>query len=144
MQTQTETQTQSEIADVVRRKTVDLCEAIVQEPQFQNIRQRVDQFMSNPAAQSQYEKLSEKGRALHEKQHSGAQLTPREVAEFDSEREALFANPVAKGFLDAQEQMHELQQSVSQLVTKTFELGRVPSESDLEEGSCGHGCGCHH
>jgi hypothetical protein len=29
-------------------------------------------------------------------------------------------------------------------VTKTFELGRVPSEEDLQEGSCGHGCGCHH
>jgi hypothetical protein len=29
-------------------------------------------------------------------------------------------------------------------VSKTFELGRVPEESDMESGSCGSGCGCHH
>ncbi len=41
--------------------------------------------------------------------------------------------------------MQKLQQSVSQYVSKTFELGRVPEESDLESsGSCGSGCGCHH
>lgn len=137
-------QTQSQIEDVVRRKTVELCEAIVQQPEFQSIRQRVDKFMADNDAQRQYQNLSEKGRALHEKQHQGVQLNNVEIAEFDSEREALFRNPVAKGFLDAQEEMHELQQGVHQFVSKTFELGRVPSETDLEEGSCGEGCGCHH
>lgn len=103
--------------------------------------------MGDPKAQQQYQNLSEKGRSLHEKQHQGVQLDAAEIADFDSQREALFRNPVAKGFIDAQEEMHELQQGVHQYVSKTFELGRVPSESDLQEnedGSCGHGCGCHH
>ena len=136
------TNTQTE--DVVRQKAVELCETIVQQPQFQSIRQRVDTFLADARAQQQYQSLTEKGRSLHERQHQGLPLDGREVAAFDSERDAFLNNPVGKGFIEAQEEMHELQQEVQQLVTKTFELGRVPSEEDLQEGSCGHGCGCHH
>jgi cell fate (sporulation/competence/biofilm development) regulator YlbF (YheA/YmcA/DUF963 family) len=137
-------QTTTQIEDAVRQKTLELCETIVQQPQFQSIRQRVESFMADSAAQRQYQSLNEKGRALHERQHEGMPLDAREIAAFDSERDAFLSNPVAKGFIDAQEEMHELQQGVQQMVTKTFELGRIPSEEDLQEGSCGHGCGCHH
>ena len=137
-------QTQTQIEDAVRQKTLELCEAIVSQPQFQSIRQRVETFMADSAAQAQYQSLNEKGRALHERQHEGMPLDAREIAEFDSERDAFLSNPVAKGFVDAQEEMHELQHGVQKMVTKTFELGRIPSEEDLQEGSCGHGCGCHH
>ena len=137
-------QTTTQIEDAVRQKTLELCETIVQQAQFQNIRQRVDSFMADSAAQQQYQSLNEKGRALHERQHQGLPLDGKEIAAFDSERDAFLSNPVAKGFIDAQEEMQGLQQEVQQLVTKTFELGRVPAEEDLQEGSCGHGCGCHH
>jgi hypothetical protein len=53
------------------------------------------------------------------------------------------ANPVARGFLDAQQQMHKTQETVMKFVSKTFELGRVPTMEDMQEGSCGTGCGCH-
>jgi hypothetical protein len=39
--------------------------------------------------------------------------------------------------------LHEVQESVTKLVNKTLELGRMPTEEDLG-GGCGHGCGCHH
>jgi cell fate (sporulation/competence/biofilm development) regulator YlbF (YheA/YmcA/DUF963 family) len=137
-------QTITQIEDSVRQKTLELCETIVRQPQFQSIRQRVDSFMADPGAQRQYQSLTEKGRSLHERQHQGVPLDGKEVAAFDSERDAFLNNPVAKGFIDAQEEMHQLQQEVQQVVSKTFELGRVPAEEDLQEGSCGHGCGCHH
>jgi cell fate (sporulation/competence/biofilm development) regulator YlbF (YheA/YmcA/DUF963 family) len=137
-------QTNTLTEDVVRQKTLELCETIVQQPQFQSIRQRVESFMADSAAQQQYQSLSEKGRSLHERQHQGLPLDGNEIAAFDSERDAFLNNPVGKGFIDAQEEMHELQQGVQQFVSKTFELGRVPSDEDLQAGSCGHGCGCHH
>ncbi|HEY3864029.1 MAG TPA: YlbF family regulator [Verrucomicrobiae bacterium] len=137
-------QTNTQIDDPVRQKTLELCETIIQQAQFQNIRRRVESFMADNGARQQYESLSEKGRSLHERQHQGLPLDGREVAAFDTERDALLSNPVAKGFIDAQEELQELQQGVQQYVSKTFELGRVPSEEDLQEGSCGHGCGCHH
>jgi hypothetical protein len=40
--------------------------------------------------------------------------------------------------------MHQVQQSVHHFVSKTLELGRMPTEDELEAGSCGHGCGCSH
>jgi cell fate (sporulation/competence/biofilm development) regulator YlbF (YheA/YmcA/DUF963 family) len=84
-----------------------------------------------------------KGQALQEKQHHGQQLEPAEISAFEQDRDALLKNPVAAGFLDAQEEMHDLQHSVQKFVAKTIELGRIPSPEDLES-SCGNGgCGCH-
>jgi cell fate (sporulation/competence/biofilm development) regulator YlbF (YheA/YmcA/DUF963 family) len=137
-------QTNTQMEDAVRRKTVELCETIVQQPQFQSIRRRVESFMADADARQQYQSLSEKGQALHERHHQGLPLDGREVAAFDDERDAFLSNPVAKGFMDAQEELHELQQGVQQYVAKTFELGRVPTEEDLQESSCGEDCGCHH
>jgi cell fate (sporulation/competence/biofilm development) regulator YlbF (YheA/YmcA/DUF963 family) len=130
--------------ELVRQKTRELCQAIIQAPEFQNIRRSIDSFMSDAAAQLQYQNLSEKGRQLHSKQEQGLPLDGREIAAFDSEREAFFRNPVAKDFVDAQQHMHHVQEEVSQFVSKTFELGRVPSDEEMDNGSCGHGCGCHH
>jgi cell fate (sporulation/competence/biofilm development) regulator YlbF (YheA/YmcA/DUF963 family) len=135
---------QTQIDDAVRQKTMELCEAIVQQPQFQSIRQRVDSFMADSKSQEQYQSLTEKGRSLHEKQHQGQPLDGQEIAAFESERDALLSNPIAKAFIDAQDEMHEMQEGVHKVVQKTFELGRVPSDEDLQDGSCGHGCGCHH
>jgi cell fate (sporulation/competence/biofilm development) regulator YlbF (YheA/YmcA/DUF963 family) len=137
-----ETNVQTE--DAILQKTRELCETIVQQPEFQGIRRQVDSFMADAKAQQQYESLSEKGRHLHHKQQQGLQLAPAEIAAFDAEREALLRNPVAKGFVDAQEAMHHMQEEVNQFLSKTFELGRVPTSEDLESGSCGSGCGCHH
>ena len=137
-------QTIAQIEDAVRQKTLELCEIIVQQPQFQSIRQRVDSFMADPKAQQQYQSLTEKGRSLHEKQHQGLPLDGREIAAFESERDALLGNPVAKAFIDAQEEMHEMQEGVHTVINKPFELGRLPADEDLKGGSCGEGCGCHH
>lgn len=107
------------------------------------MRERLDAFAADSAAQKQYETLSERGEYLQHRQQQGAQLTDAEIAEFEKTREAFFSNPVAKGFVDAQQQMHKMQDTVSGYVRKTLEMGRVPSAEDMDAGSCGHGCGCH-
>jgi cell fate (sporulation/competence/biofilm development) regulator YlbF (YheA/YmcA/DUF963 family) len=81
---------------------------------------------------------------LQQKQHQGHALEPAEISDFESKREALLKNPVATSFLDAQEELHKLQSSIQKQISKTIELGRLPVAADLEEGSCGSGCGCHH
>ena len=85
-----------------------------------------------------------RGQVLQEKQHHGQPLDPTEIAAFEKDRDALLKNPVASGFLDAQEEMNELQTSVKKKVAKSIELGRIPTAEELSEGgSCGSGCGCH-
>jgi cell fate (sporulation/competence/biofilm development) regulator YlbF (YheA/YmcA/DUF963 family) len=100
--------------------------------------------MADAKAQAQYERLSEKGRSLHERQHQGLELPAADISAFEAERDEFLRNPVAKGFMEAQEAMHHIQESVNQFVGKTFELGRVPTPEDMEGGSCGADCGCHH
>ena len=130
-------------ANAIIEKTRELCQVILDQPEFQTIRQRITEFMSDDEAKSQYQFLSEQGEVLQLKQQQGLPLTPEEIAEFENRREAFLTNPTAKGFLDARQQMQQMQESVDQYVAKTFELGRLPEENDFQSGSCGSGCGCH-
>ena len=130
----------------VETKTQELCEAILEHLETGGIRKRIDSFLADAPTRGQYESLMNKGQALQEKQHSGQTLEPSEISSFEQERDALLKNPVASAFLDAQEEMHELQHHVQKHVGKTIELGRIPSPEDLDGGCCGGnggGCGCH-
>src|SRR4051812_9959002 len=130
---------------VIVQKTKELCEAILGQPDYQNIRTRVTKFIGDEKARGQFDALNEKGDFLHHKQHQGVRLSDAEIKDFEKDRDAAMANPAIREFLDAQREMHKIQESVSQYVSKTFELGRVPNEGDFEAegGSCGEGCGCH-
>jgi cell fate (sporulation/competence/biofilm development) regulator YlbF (YheA/YmcA/DUF963 family) len=128
----------------IEDKTKELCQTIIDQPEMISIRKRIDTFLSDPGARGQYEAVMSKGQALQEKQARSQPLESAEIADFEKHRDALQNNSVARGFLDAQEELHELQHSIQKQVSKTLELGRVPGEDDLSEGSCGHGCGCHH
>jgi cell fate (sporulation/competence/biofilm development) regulator YlbF (YheA/YmcA/DUF963 family) len=125
-------------------KTRELCEAIIEHLETGGIKRRIDTFLADASARGAYESLMSKGQALQEKQHAGQALEPAEISAFETDRDALLKNPVAAGFLDAQEEMHDLKHLVQKQVSKTIELGRIPTAEDLSEGgSCGHGCGCH-
>lgn len=128
----------------VIQKTRELCQTLLDQPDVQSMRQRIDAFVADDQAKTQYDALMLKGQALQEKQQQGAALSHDEITEFENHREAFVKNPVARGFLDAQEEMNQLQQSLGKYVSKTFELGRVPGPEDFDSGSCGSGCGCHH
>ena len=130
---------------IIEDKARELCETIVAQPQWNSIRTRIDAFLSDDTARGQFDEVNRKGQSLHEKQHSGQPLNGQEVADFEQKRDALLKNPVARGFLEAQDELHEIQHSVQKYVSKTLQLGRVPTSADFkEEGSCGEGCGCHH
>jgi cell fate (sporulation/competence/biofilm development) regulator YlbF (YheA/YmcA/DUF963 family) len=128
----------------IEEKMRELCQTIIAQPEMISIRKRIDTFMADDSTRGQYETLMGKGQALQEKQQHGQQLAPAEISEFEKSRETLLKNPVATGFLDAQEEMHVMQSFIQKHISKTLELGRLPAAADLEEGSCGSGCGCHH
>jgi len=131
------------LAPNVQAKLEELCRAILAEPAFEGARLRVEQFLINDAARTQYARVSEAGESLHHKQSQGVQLSDAEVSEFEKDRDSLLQNPVARGFLEAQEELQEYQRTINRFVGKTLELGKLPADEDLE-GGCGHGCGCHH
>ena len=73
----------------------------------------------------------------------GLEITEEEIADFEKLREELLSNPVICGFHDAQEEVQQLQDKIPQVIAKSFELGRVPSQEDFDFCSDGFGhCGC--
>jgi cell fate (sporulation/competence/biofilm development) regulator YlbF (YheA/YmcA/DUF963 family) len=125
----------------VLEKTQALCQTILDQPSMKTMRQRIDAFMGDEMARGQYETVMHKGRALHEKQHQSLPLSGEEISDFESSRDALLANPVAKGFIDAQEEMHGLRDTIHDYVSKTIELGRLPKPEDFEQSGCCGGNG---
>jgi cell fate (sporulation/competence/biofilm development) regulator YlbF (YheA/YmcA/DUF963 family) len=127
------------------RKTKELCQTILDEPSMRTLRQRIDAFMGDDATRAQYEGLVSKGQTLQQKQQSSTPLTGDEISDFEQQRDLVLKNPVARGFLDAQEEMHHVQESIQKYVSKTLQMGRLPSEEEMAEGCCGnHECGCSH
>ena len=130
------------IENAVIDKTRELCQTILDQPEYQAIRRQVDAFMNDEKAQEQYQMLSSKGEYLQHKQAQNLPLSGEEIADYESHREAFFNNPVARDFVGAQQAIHKMQETVAQYVSKTYELGRIPNTDDFDSGGCGHGCGC--
>lgn len=125
-------------------KTRELCQTILDQPEFQNLQKQITAFMTNDQVQEKYRFVAEKGQMLRQKQEQGQELGQAEIDDFEKHRDELLAHPVAKEFFEAQETMHDMKKSVTQYVSKTLELGRIPEESEITAGSCGSGCnGCH-
>ena len=129
----------------IQRKTRELCQTILDQPDLRAARERIDAFMGDEKTRSDYDSLINKGQALQQKQQMAQPLSGEEVTDFEQHRDSLLKNPVARGFLDAQEELHRVQDTIHKYVSKTLELGRLPSEDELSDGCCNHGgCGCSH
>ena len=129
----------------IAQKTRELYQAILNEPSVKALRQHIDNFMADEKTRAHYDDLIAKGQALQQKQQSAVPLTGEEISDFEQRRDTLLKNPVARGFIDAQQELHEVRESIQKYVGKTIELGRLPSEEELSEGCCSHdGCGCGH
>ena len=120
----------------------DLCQAIVEQADFQSLKEKLDAFMADEYLKFQFQQVNDLGNLLQMKQSQGMELKPEEIEQFEKLREEVLGNPIAQGFLDAQQQMQQLHQMVGRFLDKTFELGRRPDYDDVHDGSCG-GCGCH-
>ncbi|MCD6338798.1 MAG: YlbF family regulator [Verrucomicrobia bacterium] len=125
---------------VLVEKTLALCKEIVALPDFAEFRKDIDTFLGDEKAQDLYREAAEQGESLYYKQRQGAPIDNAEIEQYEQKRQALFANDIARRFLEAQETMQRVQDLVARYVTKTMELGRVPGPEDFE--GCGAGCSC--
>jgi len=126
-------------------KTKELCAQIASDPSFLKLQADVERFLGDDSARLQYQSVHERGEELHHKQHAGVELGASEIREFESARDALFENEIARDFLSAQRELETLQKEIGKYVGSTIELGRVPTAEELSDkggGCCGGGCGC--
>jgi cell fate (sporulation/competence/biofilm development) regulator YlbF (YheA/YmcA/DUF963 family) len=125
-------------------KTKELCAQIASDPSFLKLQADVERFLADDSARLQYQSVHERGEELHHKQHAGVELGASEIREFESARDALFENEIARDFLSAQRELETLQKQIGKYVGGTIELGRLPTSDELAEksgGCCGGGGG---
>ena len=67
---------------VIVQKTRELCQSILDHPEFQTLRRDIDSFMANDGAKNDYQALVEKGEELNHKQHQGVSLSPDEITAY--------------------------------------------------------------
>ncbi len=125
----------------IHSKTLELCAAIAEDTQFQKLQADVERFLADDSAKLEYQSVHEKGEELHHKQHAGVELGAAEIKAFEAARDALFDNEVAADFMDAQRTLESIQKNISKYVSMTLELGRVPSDEEIEQANSGGCCG---
>jgi cell fate (sporulation/competence/biofilm development) regulator YlbF (YheA/YmcA/DUF963 family) len=128
----------------IDEKIQDLCEAILGDSEYQERASHIEALLADPDSKADYVNFAQKGDEMHQKQHSGQEVTDGDLDEYEVLRKAAEDNPMVKSFMDAQSELNALHQKVSKYVSKTIENGKVPTteEMNAKEGCCGGGCGC--
>ena len=151
METETQTPKAAEAAEPqtcldlkpIAEGTNQLCEAIVSQEGFAELYKKIDAFINDEKLKYEYGMLNDRGALLQQKQQAGMEIAEDEMADFEKLREEFMANPVATQFLEAQEEVQQVQDRIHQVIAKTFEIGRVPQSEDFDFCSDGFGnCGC--
>jgi len=120
--------------------TRELCARIASDPMFLKLQASVERFLNDDAARIQYQDVNTRGEDLHQKQQAGIQLGAAETRDFETARDALLENAVAREFIEARRELESLQKELRKYIGMTLELGRVPTADDLAEASDGGGC----
>lgn len=125
----------------VDTKARELCQFIVDQPEFAAARGNIEAFLENAEAQQIYRAWQEKGQELHRMSHEGLQPNDGDLQEMERLRESVTNNEVASDFTEAESQMNGTFSGVTKLLQQTLQLGRVPSVEEMnpESGCCGGG-----
>ena len=128
---------------LIEEKTRELCAAIVAYPGFAEMFRKMDAFMNDELAKFEFQMVNDRAQLLQQKQSSGLAISPEELADFEALRDSVLSKPVATEFLAAQDELQVLQQLFYPMLSKTFEVGRVPEPEDFLNDCCNQGCGTH-
>ncbi|MFT4690585.1 MAG: YlbF family regulator [Verrucomicrobiia bacterium] len=120
-------------------KILDLCGAIAGHAQFNDLCGSINNFMSDEKLKYEYQMLNEMGEILQQKQQMGGEISPEEIARFESVRDSFTGNDIAMKFVNAQETVTKMQDHILRHVQKTFEVGRKPTADEMMDGMC---CDC--
>ena len=127
----------------IKHSTEQLCESIVNQKGFAELYKKIETFINNEKLKYEYGVLNDRGALLQQMQQNSMEIKEEEIVEFEKLREEFMNNPVATDFLEAQEEVQQLQDKIHQVIAKSFEIGRVPQSEDFDFCSDGFGhCGC--
>ncbi|MGB0580465.1 MAG: YlbF family regulator [Limisphaerales bacterium] len=117
-------------------KIRELCQTLVDHKDFQAWTGNIKTFMEDEKAKFEYQMINELGGMLQQKQSMGAEITEEEAGKFESLRESFTKNENAMAFVKTQERLQQMQDHILRHVQRTFEVGHVPTDEEMEEGMC--------
>jgi cell fate (sporulation/competence/biofilm development) regulator YlbF (YheA/YmcA/DUF963 family) len=123
-------------------KAKELCQSLLEDPNLKEVFSSIDSFMEDDEAKGLFSEMQTKGESLQMKQQSGVELTAGEVEEYNKIREKMLENDTANAFVQAQESIQSVHQTLGNWVSLVFENGRMPTDEEFA-GHCGPRCGCH-
>ncbi len=132
----------------ILEKTRELCELLLDSPEFHENTSKIRAFFSDDEAKSRYQHFHELSELLQQKQQAG-ELTDADINEYTDTLTALKEDSITGSFMTAEAAMNGIAQQISMHVSKTLEFGRLPTPEELEapQGGCcggsgGGSCGC--
>ncbi len=128
--------------EVLDQRIRELCEAIVAQEGFADLHRKTDAFLRDEGAKYQFSILNDVGGYLQQKQALGAELSEDEVGHYEGLRKAALEKSVIVEFAEAQQGVQGIQDRILRMVSKTFEVGRVPVHEDFSDETC-QSCGTH-
>ena len=131
------------LPESVENKTLELCSALTQDPEFPALFQKVERYLADVGAQFQLNQFQEVNQLLQHKHSMGAELTGEEINHYEGLRQVVLGSEVIREFVEAQEKIQALQDGIHRFLSKTFQLGRVPVAEDFFEETCTSDCGHH-
>ncbi|MCZ7591679.1 MAG: YlbF family regulator [Kiritimatiellae bacterium] len=104
----------------VVEKTKELCQTILDQPAYQDMKRTIEEFLADDAVRGQYNALCDLQDELQHKHHHGVDITEAEAIEFQRQEAMFLENPVAQAFIDAQRAMQKIEATVGAYIRKTF------------------------
>lgn len=117
-------------------KIRELCQAMADHKDFSEMCGHIKAFMDDEKAKFEYQMLNEMGGMLQQKQAMGAEISDEEAGKFESLRDSFTNNQAAMNFMKTQERLQLMQDHILRHVQRTFEIGRVPTAEEMDEGTC--------
>ncbi|MFQ3577498.1 MAG: YlbF family regulator [Verrucomicrobiia bacterium] len=119
-----------------------LCADLIASPAFAAHRRAVEEFMHDETARALFERATDFQLELNRKHSENEIISEVEEEEFEALRQEVLANARCRAFVEAQEDLKNTEATLHLYITRTLQLGRVPSEEELlPEQACGCGSG---
>ena len=131
----------------LEEKVREFCEFVVEQESFRNAWKDIEAFLDDEEAREAYKIWQEKGSEIHHREHHGIEATEEEELELEELKSAVMGNSVAANFVQAEGHMNRIFGTMTKMLQKTLQRGRVPTADEMAESECcgghgGHGGGC--
>ncbi len=126
----------------VEGKARELCEFIIAQDGYQDSLKRIMTFLKDEGAKELYGNWQEKRAEMNQWTQQGMKPKKAEVEELERLKGAVMDNEVVMDYVDAEKEMNEIFGTVTKLLQKSLQHGRVPTADEMAESDCCGKSGC--